>query len=109
MLRWSGWCTLRERSISPCSQPKQQLVVFVVGQGTSRARGADRLSCGLPGQLVFSALVTLQERNIQTSAEWRQQMSQVDVSILQHMRDNIKGGFDEERHGPRVGFGNLKR
>lgn len=36
-------------------------------------------------------------------------MSHVDVSILQHMRDNIKGGFDEERHGPRIGFGNLKR
>lgn len=51
----------------------------------------------------------MQERNIQTSADWRQQMSQVDVSILQHMRDNIKGGFDEERHGSRVGFGNLKR
>jgi hypothetical protein len=50
-----------------------------------------------------------QERNIQTSAEWRQQMGHVDVSILQHMRDNIKGGFDDERHGPRIGFGNLKR
>lgn len=36
-------------------------------------------------------------------------MGQVDVSILQHMRDNIKGGFDEERHASRVGFGNLKR
>jgi hypothetical protein len=51
----------------------------------------------------------VQERNIQTSADWRQQMGHVDVSILQHMRDNIKGGFDEERHGPRIGFGNLKR
>lgn len=51
----------------------------------------------------------LQERNIQTSAEWRQQMGDVDVSILEHMRSNIKGGFDEDKHGPRIGFGNLKR
>lgn len=51
----------------------------------------------------------LQERTIETSAAWRQAMGVVDVSVLQHMRDNIKDGFDEERHGPRVGFGNLKR
>eukprot|EP00775_Hariotina_reticulata_P011152 gene11152-11304_t len=49
------------------------------------------------------------ERNIQTSAEWRQQMCEVDVGILEHMRSSIKGGFDEERHGSRIGFGNLKR
>ena len=53
--------------------------------------------------------LVLQERNIQTSAEWRQQMGDVDVGILEHMRTNIKGGFDEEKHGPRIGFGNLKR
>lgn len=53
--------------------------------------------------------VYMQERNIQTSAEWRQQMLSVDVSIVQSMRDDIKGGFDEERYGPRIGFGNLKR
>jgi hypothetical protein len=58
---------------------------------------------------MLCSAVLAQERNIQTSAEWRQQMSHVDVSILQHMRDNIKGSFDEERHGPRIGFGNLKR
>jgi hypothetical protein len=53
--------------------------------------------------------VLTQERNIQTSAEWRQQMCEVDVGILDHMRSNIKGGFDEERHSQRIGFGNLKR
>lgn len=36
-------------------------------------------------------------------------MGDVDVSILEHMRNNIKGGFDEDKHGPRIGFGNLRR
>lgn len=36
-------------------------------------------------------------------------MGDVDVGVLEHMRTNIKGGFDEEKHGSRIGFGNLKR
>jgi hypothetical protein len=72
-----------------------------------------RLHAGLQALVVrclrLRALFALQERNIQASASWRQQMGEVDMSILQHMRDSIKGGFDEERHGPRIGFGNLKR
>ncbi len=36
-------------------------------------------------------------------------MADVDVSILKQMRENIKGGFDEERFGPRMGFQNLKK
>lgn len=63
----------------------------------------------LPANVKPFFIALPKERNIQTSAEWRQQMGLVDVSILQHMRDDIKGGFDEERHGPRIGFGNLKR
>jgi hypothetical protein len=54
-------------------------------------------------------LLLQQDRNIQSSTEWRQQLGEVDKSILEYMRSNIKGGFDEERHGPRIGFGNLKR
>jgi len=36
-------------------------------------------------------------------------MSEVDASIFQHLRENVKGGFDEERFGPRIGFNNLKK
>eukprot|EP00877_Chromochloris_zofingiensis_P001237 jgi/Chrzof1/11113/Cz05g24080.t1 len=49
------------------------------------------------------------DRAAQSSAEWRQQMQAVDSSVFQHLREGIKGGFDEERYAARVGFGNLKR
>jgi hypothetical protein len=54
-------------------------------------------------------LLLPQDRNIQSSTEWRQQLGEVDKSILEYMRSSIKGGFDEERHGSRIGFANLKR
>lgn len=49
------------------------------------------------------------DRQLQGSAEWRQQMADVDRSVFVHLREGIKGGFDEEKFGSRIGFGNLKR
>ncbi|BDA44188.1 Dynamin-related protein 5A [Coccomyxa sp. Obi] len=49
------------------------------------------------------------ERTISKSSEWREQIQAVDRMTLQHMRENIAGGFDEERFGSCIGFGNLKR
>lgn len=51
----------------------------------------------------------LQDRVIQSSADWRRSMSEVDAQVFKHLRDNIKGGFDEDRFASRVGFANLKR
>lgn len=50
-----------------------------------------------------------QDRVVQSSGEWRKSLAEVDASVFKHMRDNIKGGFDEERFAPRVGFHNLKK
>lgn len=36
-------------------------------------------------------------------------MTEVDTAIYKHMRDGIKGGFDEERFASRIGFSNLKK
>lgn len=44
-----------------------------------------------------------------TSAEWRRAIQEVDGSVKQHLRGVIEGGFDEERFGARIGFGNLRR
>lgn len=44
-----------------------------------------------------------------TSAEWRRAIQEVDGSVKQHLRSGIEGGFDEERFGTRIGFGNLRR
>ncbi len=50
-----------------------------------------------------------QERTISKSDEWREQIQAVDRGTLQHLREKIAGGFDEERFGSCIGFGNLKR
>ena len=49
-----------------------------------------------------------QDRNVSSSSEWRRGIQEVDAAILDHMRTGINGGFDEERFGQHVGFGNLK-
>ena len=49
------------------------------------------------------------DRQVQSSADWRRQMQEVDVSVLRQLREGIKGGFDEERFGARIGFANLKK
>lgn len=55
------------------------------------------------------ALCTGQDRAIQSSAEWRRSMAEVDAAVFKHLREGIKGGFDEERFASRIGFSNLKR
>lgn len=40
--------------------------------------------------------------------EFRRQISQVDAEILRHLRDGVKGGFDEEKFKSHIGFGCLR-
>ncbi|GLI64442.1 hypothetical protein VaNZ11_007713 [Volvox africanus] len=49
------------------------------------------------------------DRAIQSSSEWRRSMAEVDAAVFKHLRDGIKGGFDEERFASRIGFSNLKK
>lgn len=44
-----------------------------------------------------------------SSADWRRAIQEVDGGVKQHLRQSITGGFDEERFGARIGFGNLRR
>ena len=59
--------------------------------------------------LILSHPAPCQDRAAQSSAEWRRQMQEVDVSVVKQLREGIKGGFDEERFGTRIGFANLKK
>ncbi|GMH41703.1 hypothetical protein BSKO_09613 [Bryopsis sp. KO-2023] len=49
------------------------------------------------------------DRAITTSAEWRQQIQDVDESIFTFLREKVEGGFDEETYASRIGFSNHKR
>lgn len=48
------------------------------------------------------------DRGTVTNEEFRRQISMVDMDVLRQLRDGIKGGFDEEKYGPFIGFTHLK-
>lgn len=65
--------------------------------------------CAYPAMYHASHSPCSQDRNIQSSSDWRKQMAEVDAGIFKHLREGIKGGFDEERFSSRIGFNNLKK
>ena len=40
--------------------------------------------------------------------EFRKQISRVDSEVLHHLRDGVKGGFDEEKFNSHIGFAHLR-
>ena len=48
------------------------------------------------------------DRSTVTNDEFRRQISQVDVEVIRHLREGVKGGFDEEKFRSYVGFGCLR-
>ena len=63
----------------------------------------------LRGRFGNTRLRVLQERALSSSGEWRSQIQAVDRDVLHQLQHNIAGGFDQDRFGPCIGFGNLKR
>ncbi|XP_007021505.2 PREDICTED: dynamin-related protein 5A [Theobroma cacao] len=48
------------------------------------------------------------DRNTISNDEFRRQISQVDAEVLRHLNDGIKGGYDEEKFRPYIGFSSLR-
>ncbi|KAK3028418.1 hypothetical protein RJ639_039628 [Escallonia herrerae] len=48
------------------------------------------------------------ERTTVPNDEFRRQISQVDAEVLRHLRDGVKGGYDEEKYRSHIGFGCLR-
>ncbi|KAL8171912.1 LOW QUALITY PROTEIN: hypothetical protein V2J09_023716 [Rumex salicifolius] len=48
------------------------------------------------------------DRSTIPNDEFRRQISQVDSEVIRHLRDGVKGGFDEEKFGHSIGFGSLR-
>ncbi|KAE8723496.1 Dynamin-related protein 5A [Hibiscus syriacus] len=48
------------------------------------------------------------DRNIASNDEFRRQISQMDAEVLRHLHDGIKGGYDEEKFKPYIGFCSLR-
>lgn len=64
---------------------------------------------GYLGDNIHPFFVALpKDRSTVSNEEFRRQISLVDLEVLRHLRDGVKGGFDEEKFGPFVGFGRLK-
>ncbi|KAG6685559.1 hypothetical protein I3842_12G117400 [Carya illinoinensis] len=48
------------------------------------------------------------DRGTISNDEFRKQISQVDSEVLRHLNEGVKGGFDEEKFRPYIGFGHLR-
>ncbi|KAG7953614.1 hypothetical protein I3843_12G117800 [Carya illinoinensis] len=48
------------------------------------------------------------DRGTISNDEFRKQISQVDLEVLRHLNEGVKGGFDEEKFRPYIGFGHLR-
>lgn len=48
------------------------------------------------------------DRSTISNDEFRRQIFHVDSEILHHLRDGVKGGFDEEKFRPYIGFSSLR-
>ncbi|XP_050220258.1 dynamin-related protein 5A [Mercurialis annua] len=48
------------------------------------------------------------DRNTISNDEFRRQIFQVDSEVIRHLRDGVKGGFDEEKFRPYIGFNSLR-
>ncbi|CAN6933001.1 unnamed protein product [Brassica oleracea var. botrytis] len=48
------------------------------------------------------------DRSTVSNDEFRRQISQVDMDVIRHLREGVKGGFDEEKFRSHIGFGSLR-
>uniref|UniRef100_J3L409 Dynamin-type G domain-containing protein n=1 Tax=Oryza brachyantha TaxID=4533 RepID=J3L409_ORYBR len=65
---------------------------------------------GYLGDNIHPFFVALpKDRGTISNEEFRRQICQVDIDVLRHLRDSVKGGFNEEKYGPYIGFSCLKK
>ncbi|KAJ0250449.1 Dynamin-related protein 5A [Hirschfeldia incana] len=48
------------------------------------------------------------DRSTVSNDEFRRQIAQVDTEVIRHLREGVKGGFDEEKFRSHIGFGSLR-
>ncbi|KAM0919182.1 hypothetical protein ACQ4PT_008381 [Festuca glaucescens] len=65
---------------------------------------------GYLGDNIHPFFVALpKDRGMVSNEEFRRQICQVDIDVLKHLRDGVKGGFNEEKYGPYIGFSRLRK
>lgn len=65
---------------------------------------------GYLGDNIHPFFVALpKDRGTVSNEEFRRQICQVDIDVLTHLRDGVKGGFNEEKYGPYIGFSRLRK
>ncbi|GAB2230784.1 hypothetical protein Droror1_Dr00015076 [Drosera rotundifolia] len=64
---------------------------------------------GYLGENIHPFFVALpKDRNTISNEEFRKQISHVDSEVKRHLRDGVKGGYDEEKFGTFIGFCSLR-
>ncbi|XP_030549718.1 dynamin-related protein 5A isoform X2 [Rhodamnia argentea] len=101
------------REIDPCFRR----TVIVVSKFDNRLKEfndrweVDRYlsASGYLGENIHPFFVALpKDRTTVSNEEFRRQIFKVDEEVLRHLREGIKGGFDEEKFRTHIGFGCLR-
>jgi hypothetical protein len=112
------WCSSLWLDIVKSIDPSLERTIIVVSKFDNRLKEfaerweVDRyLSAG--GYLGDNArpfFVALpKDRNSSTNEDFRRQIATVDTDILRQLSENVAGGFDVEKFGKHIGFGNLRQ
>ncbi|KAG8069526.1 hypothetical protein GUJ93_ZPchr0006g42629 [Zizania palustris] len=65
---------------------------------------------GYLGDNIHSCFVALpKDCGMISNEDFRRQICQLDIDVLCHLRDSVKGGFNEEKYGPYIGFSCLRK
>ncbi|KAG8069529.1 hypothetical protein GUJ93_ZPchr0006g45296 [Zizania palustris] len=65
---------------------------------------------GYLGDNIHSFFVALpKDCGMISNEDFRRQICQLDIDVLRHLRDSVKGGFNEEKYGPYIGFSCLRK
>ncbi|KAG0589894.1 hypothetical protein KC19_1G056300 [Ceratodon purpureus] len=112
------WCSSLWLDVVKSIDPSLQRTMVVVSKFDNRLKEfterweVDRYlsTGGYLGENARPFFVALpKDRGTTTNDDYRHQISVVDIDILKQLRENVAGGFDEERFGNYVGFGKLRQ
>ncbi|XP_076903647.1 dynamin-related protein 5A-like [Bidens hawaiensis] len=111
------WCSSLWLDVIRNIDPTLKRTVVVVSkfdnrlkEFTERREVDNYLSAsGYLGENTHPFFVALPKDKITVSNdEFRRQICQVDVDVLHHLQNSIKGGFDEEKYKSQIGFNSLR-
>ncbi|KAJ7561344.1 hypothetical protein O6H91_03G024700 [Diphasiastrum complanatum] len=112
------WCSSLWLDVVRAIDPSLQRTIIVVSKFDNRLMEfSERWEVdkyfsagGYLGDIAQPFFVALpKDKVFATNEDFRSQIANVDMEVMHHLRENVVGGFNEEKYSAHVGFRNLRR